>query len=241
MALPEVFQAYLNLTPFCGPCNILATYTDHPSPKILHYHFVASKDFPRLRPPVGLWFKIKSWWKWQAQPSPLPAVVNHWVWVSRLLCEDRGRRCSHRASSRGSFGWEETVLSLRWQSMPRGEDAGRLCSTMTRVPLRYAELSADHLIASDVHRSREAPGRRGSVGTREFSNTARIQSLTVFHNRKNGCRPHRIIMLIKYMGKDCDSSSLLFLKSLRESQTWHPQKWHNAIRNGLIIKSTPLM
>lgn len=43
-ALPEVSQACLNLMPFCGPFNILAMYTDHPSLKILQYHFVASKE-----------------------------------------------------------------------------------------------------------------------------------------------------------------------------------------------------
>lgn len=167
--------------------------------------------------------------------QPLPPVVNHWVWVSRLLCKDRGRRCSHGGSFEADLDGRR-LLSLRGQWMPRGEDAGRLCSRMPCVLLRHVQLSAAHLIASDVHRSREEPGWRGSCWTREFYNRAWIQSLYGFPNCKNGCRTHRIIVLIKYVWNDCDSSSLLFLKSLRESQTWH-----NAIQNGLIIKSTPLM
>lgn len=90
-------------------------------------HFMASKDFPSLRPPVGLWCKIKSWWKWQAGTSPCQLLSITEVWVSGLLCKDRGRRCSHRGSLRGGFGWEESVRSLRWQWVPRGQDAGRLC------------------------------------------------------------------------------------------------------------------
>lgn len=51
-SFPKVSQAYLNVTPFFGlePINILASYADHRSPKILKYHFTASKDFLELKP-----------------------------------------------------------------------------------------------------------------------------------------------------------------------------------------------
>lgn len=38
-----------------------------------------------------------------------------------------------------------------------------------------------------------------------------------------------------------DASSLLFLQSLYESQNGHPQKWHDAVPNDLVIRSTPLI
>lgn len=44
--------------------NILTSYIDHPSLKILQYHFMASEDF-RTEGSVSLWFKIKYLWKWQ--------------------------------------------------------------------------------------------------------------------------------------------------------------------------------
>lgn len=50
---PEVFQAYLNLTPFCGPINIPATYTEHPSLKILRYSLCGLKRLSITEAPSG--------------------------------------------------------------------------------------------------------------------------------------------------------------------------------------------